>query len=61
MMLRTALVAAGALLCVGAVYDRYHYVADVLGGLVVGIAAVSCLRIVTTSLREDDNEVGAFS
>ena len=27
------------LLCVGAVYDRYHYVSDVAGGLVVGIAA----------------------
>ena len=28
-----------ALLCIGAVYDRYHYVSDVAGGLVVGIAA----------------------
>jgi membrane-associated phospholipid phosphatase len=27
------------LLCVGAVYDRYHYVSDVIGGIVVGVAA----------------------
>lgn len=29
------------LLCVGAVYDRYHYVSDVLAGAVVGIAAAA--------------------
>lgn len=27
------------LLCLGAVYDRYHYVSDVAGGIVVGLAA----------------------
>jgi membrane-associated phospholipid phosphatase len=27
------------LMCVGAVYDRYHYVSDILGGLVIGVAA----------------------
>jgi membrane-associated phospholipid phosphatase len=27
------------LLCVGAVYDRYHYVSDIAGGLVIGVAA----------------------
>ncbi len=32
------------LLCVGAVYDRYHYVSDVLGGLVIGVAAAWALR-----------------
>jgi membrane-associated phospholipid phosphatase len=60
-VLGAALTPLVALLCVGAVYDRYHYVSDVVGGLVVGLAAVSCLRIVTTSLREDDNGVGEFS
>lgn len=28
-----------ALMCVGAVYDRYHYASDIAGGLVIGIAA----------------------
>ena len=28
-----------ALLCIGAVYDRYHYVADVIAGIVVGVGA----------------------
>jgi membrane-associated phospholipid phosphatase len=60
-VLGAALTPLVALLCVGAVYDRYHYVSDVVSGLVVGLAAVSCLRIVTTSLREDDNGVGEFS
>lgn len=27
------------LMCVGAVYDRYHYASDMLGGLVIGAAA----------------------
>jgi membrane-associated phospholipid phosphatase len=27
------------LLCAGAVYDRYHYVSDVVGGIIVGVAA----------------------
>jgi membrane-associated phospholipid phosphatase len=27
------------LLCVGAVYDRYHYVSDVIAGIVVGVLA----------------------
>lgn len=27
------------LLCVGAVYDRYHYVLDVIAGILVGVAA----------------------
>lgn len=27
------------LLCIGAVYDRYHYVSDVIAGIVVGIGA----------------------
>jgi membrane-associated phospholipid phosphatase len=28
-----------ALMCVGAVYDRYHYASDIAGGLVIGAAA----------------------
>jgi membrane-associated phospholipid phosphatase len=28
-----------ALLCVGAVYDRYHYVSDIIGGIVVALVA----------------------
>jgi membrane-associated phospholipid phosphatase len=31
------------LLSVGAVYDRYHYVSDVVGGIVVGIAATGLI------------------
>lgn len=31
------------LLSVGAVYDRYHYVSDVIGGIVVGIAATGLI------------------
>lgn len=27
------------LLCIGAVYDRYHYVSDVIAGIVVGVGA----------------------
>jgi membrane-associated phospholipid phosphatase len=27
------------LMCVGAVYDRYHYASDIAGGLVIGLAA----------------------
>jgi membrane-associated phospholipid phosphatase len=27
------------LLCIGAVYDRYHYVSDVIAGIVVGVIA----------------------
>jgi membrane-associated phospholipid phosphatase len=33
------LFASLALMCVGAVYDRYHYASDMAGGLVIGIAA----------------------
>jgi membrane-associated phospholipid phosphatase len=29
------------LMCVGAVYDRYHYASDMLGGLIIGTAAAS--------------------
>lgn len=34
-----ALTSLVVLLCVGAVYDRYHYVSDVVGGIVVGVGA----------------------
>jgi membrane-associated phospholipid phosphatase len=27
------------LLCIGALYDRYHYVSDVIAGVVVGVGA----------------------
>jgi membrane-associated phospholipid phosphatase len=27
------------LLCIGAVYDRYHYISDVIAGIVVGVLA----------------------
>ena len=27
------------LMCIGAVYDRYHYASDMLGGLIIGAAA----------------------
>jgi membrane-associated phospholipid phosphatase len=31
------------LLCIGAVYDRYHYASDIVGGLAVGAAACGLL------------------
>jgi membrane-associated phospholipid phosphatase len=31
------------LLCVAAVYDRYHYVSDVVGGIVVGLVAIGLI------------------
>ena len=40
------------LLSVGAVYDRYHYVSDVVGGIVVGIAATGLIwKLSTASTR----------
>ena len=32
------------LMCVGAVYDRYHYASDIAGGLVIGVAAAVAVR-----------------
>jgi membrane-associated phospholipid phosphatase len=29
------------LMCIGAVYDRYHYASDMIGGLIVGVAAAA--------------------
>jgi membrane-associated phospholipid phosphatase len=26
-------------MCVGAVYDRYHYASDIVGGVVIGVIA----------------------
>jgi membrane-associated phospholipid phosphatase len=33
------------LLCVGAVYDRYHYVSDVLAGAIIGFAASAIILL----------------
>lgn len=33
-----------ALMCVGAVYDRYHYASDVVGGLAIGVTAAAIAR-----------------
>lgn len=35
------LFASLALMCVGAVYDRYHYASDIAGGLLIGIAGAA--------------------
>jgi membrane-associated phospholipid phosphatase len=41
-----------ALLCVAAVYDRYHYVSDVVGGIVVGLIAAGIVwKFSTVSTR----------
>lgn len=32
------------LLCIGAVYDRYHYLSDVVAGVIVGLLAVTCIH-----------------
>ena len=40
------------LLSVGAVYDRYHYLSDVIGGVVVGVAATGLIwKFSTASTR----------
>jgi len=41
------------LLCVGAVYDRYHYVSDVVAGAVVG--AVAAMIVLITQRRKLSN------
>lgn len=43
------------LLCIGAVYDRYHYASDIFAGIIVGAAAayfVMCSRIASPQLRD---------
>jgi membrane-associated phospholipid phosphatase len=42
--LAAALTPLWFLLCAGAVYDRYHYVADVVGGAAVAVVAVWIVR-----------------
>jgi membrane-associated phospholipid phosphatase len=42
--LAAALTPLAFLLCAGAVYDRYHYVTDVLGGAAVAAVAVWIVR-----------------
>ena len=42
---RWVLTALVCLLCVGAVYDRYHYVSDVLAGALVGLGAAFWITI----------------
>ncbi len=42
--LGAALTPLVVLLCVGAVYDRYHYVSDIVGGIVVAALAKTMVR-----------------
>ncbi len=42
--LGAALTPLVALLCIGAVYDRYHYAADIAGGIVVAVIAEVMVR-----------------
>ena len=34
------------LMCVGAVYDRYHYASDMIGGVMIGVAAAAFVMLV---------------
>ncbi|MGH9508921.1 MAG: phosphatase PAP2 family protein [Terriglobales bacterium] len=42
--LGAALTPLVVLLCIGAVYDRYHYVSDIVGGIVVAVIAEVIVR-----------------
>ncbi len=42
--LGAALTPLVGLLCIGAVYDRYHYVSDILGGIAVAVVAEGMVR-----------------
>jgi membrane-associated phospholipid phosphatase len=42
--LGVALMPLVALLCIGAVYDRYHYAADIVGGIAVAVLAEGMVR-----------------
>ncbi|MGH9600985.1 MAG: phosphatase PAP2 family protein, partial [Terriglobales bacterium] len=45
--LGAALTPLVVLLCIGAVYDRYHYAADIIGGIAVaGLAEVILRRMI---------------
>ena len=46
------------LLCVGAVYDRYHYVSDVVAGAALGIAAVIVIDRCDCFSREARQSIG---
>jgi membrane-associated phospholipid phosphatase len=50
---RWALTVLVSLLCVGAVYDRYHYASDVVGGALVGLGAA--LWIIVSRRNEASN------
>jgi len=39
------------LMCVGAVYDRYHYASDMIGGIIIGVAAATFVTLVQSRPR----------
>lgn len=39
------------LMCVGAVYDRYHYASDMIGGVVIGVAAAALILALQSQPR----------
>ena len=39
------------LMCVGAVYDRYHYASDMIGGVLIGVAAAAFIMAVQSNPR----------
>jgi membrane-associated phospholipid phosphatase len=39
------------LMCVGAVYDRYHYASDMIGGVMIGVAAAAFIMVAQTHPR----------
>ena len=39
------------LMCVGAVYDRYHYASDMIGGVLIGVAAAAFVMAVQSQPR----------
>jgi membrane-associated phospholipid phosphatase len=39
------------LMCVGAIYDRYHYASDMIGGVLIGVAAAAFIMAVQSQPR----------
>ena len=54
---RWVLTALVCLLCVGAVYDRYHYVSDVVAGALVGLGAAFWITIASRNEAPSTNVV----
>jgi membrane-associated phospholipid phosphatase len=53
--------AYGCAVAVAAVYGRYHYAVDILGGLTVSFAAIAVLRLARTSEQKRPAELPAVT